>query len=153
MTLSTVVYLDNCVKSYNKIHTVIHTINRTIKLMQKLVHPQEVEVFYLLPAIRRDLAISLKESGMDQKQIAKLLGISEPSVSHYFNSKRATEVEFTEAIKKEIKKSSKNIKTSQDVVKETQRIIKLITSEKEICKVCHEVNKESVSKTCQACYD
>jgi predicted transcriptional regulator len=121
--------------------------------MQKLVHPQEVEVFYLLPAIRRDIAISLKESGKDQKQIAKLLGISEPSVSHYFNSKRATEVEFAEAVKNEIKKASKKINSSQDVVKETQKILKLISSEKEICRVCHEVNKESVPETCQACYD
>ena len=121
--------------------------------MQKLVHPQEVEVFYLLPAIRRDLAISLKESGMDQKQIAKLLGISEPSVSHYFNSKRATEVEFAEAVRNEIKRASKIIKTPQDVVKETQKILKLISREKEICKVCHEVNKEGVSKTCNVCYD
>ena len=72
--------------------------------MQKLIHPQEVEVFYLLPAIRRDIAISFKEAGMDQKQIAKVLGVSEPSVSHYFNSKRATEVEFTELVQKEIKK-------------------------------------------------
>lgn len=121
--------------------------------MQKLVHPQEVEVFYLLPAIRRDIAISLKESGMDQKQIAKVLGVSEPSVSHYFNLKRATDVEFNEEIKNEIKKASKSIKTSEDVVKETQKILKLISSEKEICKVCHEVNKDAVAKTCNVCYD
>lgn len=121
--------------------------------MQKIVHPQEIEVFYLLPAIRRDIAISLKESGIEQKKIAKLLGISEPSVSHYFNSKRATVVEFPAEIKKEIKTSAQNIGTSSDLLRETQRILKLIHGEREICRVCHDVNKSSVSQKCDVCFD
>ncbi len=121
--------------------------------MDKLVHPQEVAVFYLLPAIRRDMAIALKEAGKDQKQIAKILGVSEPSVSHYFNLKRAADVVFGDDIKKEIKRIIKNIKTPQDVVKETQKLLKLIHTGKEICKVCHGVNKETLPKGCAVCYD
>ncbi len=123
------------------------------KSMNKLVHPQEVEVFYLLPAIRKEIAASLKESGMAQKQIAGLLGVSEPSISHYFNSKRAAEIEFNSEIKKEIGKRAKNIMTKQDVIKETQKIINKIYNEKEICKVCHGLNKNNIPKTCIACYD
>ncbi|MBI4141030.1 helix-turn-helix domain-containing protein, partial [Candidatus Woesearchaeota archaeon] len=80
-------------------------------MMEKLIHPQEVEVFYLLPALRRDIAISLKTLGRDQKQIAKILGVSEPSVSHYFNSKRGADVEFSNDVKAAIRKSATAIKT------------------------------------------
>ncbi|MBI4142053.1 helix-turn-helix domain-containing protein [Candidatus Woesearchaeota archaeon] len=121
-------------------------------MMEKLIHPQEVEVFYLLPALRRDIAISLKELGKDQKQIAKILGVSEPSVSHYFNSKRATEVEFTADIKTEIKKISTVINTPHDALKATQRLLKMIHEERDICKVCHDVNKASIPKGCTVCY-
>lgn len=121
--------------------------------MHKLVHPQEVEVFYLLPALRRDMAVSLKELGRDQKQIAKILGVSEPSVSHYFNAKRAQNIEFSPTIKNEIKRTAESIKTPQDTIKETQRLLRIIHTDKEICKVCHDLNKAQISPTCAVCYD
>lgn len=121
--------------------------------MQKLIHPQEVEVFYLLPAIRRDIALCLKAQGKDQKEIAKLLGVSEPSVSHYFNSKRAKDVHFSNEIKTEIQNIVKNLKTQQDLVRVTQKLLRMIQSEKEICKVCQEVNKTNLPKKCEVCFD
>lgn len=120
--------------------------------MHKIIHPQEVEVFYLLPAIRRELAIALKEIGRDQKQIAKLLGVSEPSISHYFNLKRGADVEFTDEIKKEIKKIAGSIKTPQDSIMATQKLLKLISQQKGLCKVCHGINKE-LSESCEACFE
>jgi|SRR3989344_2783426 len=120
--------------------------------MHKLIHPQEVEVFYLLPAIRRDMAIALKQAGQDQKHIAKILGVSEPSVSHYFNLKRGADVVFSEEVKKEIKKSVETIKTPQDTIKATQKLLRLIHSHKQVCQVCKDLNK-SISKTCEACYE
>ena len=120
--------------------------------MQKLVHPQEVEVFYLLPALRRDMAISLKELGRDQKQIAHILGVSEPSVSHYFNAKRATDVAFSDDMQQAIKKTARVIKTPQDTLKATQKLLRKIHAEREICKVCHDVNKTSIPQGCAVCY-
>lgn len=122
-------------------------------VMHKLVHPQELEVFYILPALRRDLAVILKEKGMDQKKIAHVLGVSEPSVSHYFNFKRATDITFSHEIQQEIKKTASRLKTNTDSIKETQKLIKLIQSEREICKVCHGINKNSVPSACGICYD
>jgi len=120
--------------------------------MEKLVHPQEVEVFYLLPALRRDIALSLKTQGKDQKQIAKILGVSEPSISHYFNSKRATDVIFSQEIKNAIKKSAITIITQQDALKATQQLLQMIHQEREICKVCHDVNKTTIPVGCTVCY-
>lgn|SRR3989338_6096864 len=121
--------------------------------MKKLVHPQEVEVFYLLPAIRKELAINLKKSGMPQKQIARLLGVSEPSISHYFNEKRAAGIELSRDIKRAIEKKSGRIKTRQDSIKETQRIISAISNKKEICRVCHALNTTNIPRACAVCYE
>ncbi|MBD3312538.1 transcriptional regulator [archaeon] len=61
--------------------------------------PQEIEVFYVIPAIRRELAEALVSKGFKQKEVAHLLSVSEACVSNYFNHKRADEVSFKPEIK------------------------------------------------------
>ncbi|HIH66091.1 MAG TPA: transcriptional regulator, partial [Nanoarchaeota archaeon] len=56
----------------------------------KLLHPQELEVFYFIPAIRKELSVQMKKKGKGQREIANLLGITEAAVSQYISSKRAT---------------------------------------------------------------
>ena len=42
------------------------------------IMPQEIEVWYLIPALRKELArIFIKDYGLAQKKAAELLGISE----------------------------------------------------------------------------
>jgi len=36
----------------------------------KVLHPQEVEVFYVLPAVRKEFAAALKARGVAQSRIA-----------------------------------------------------------------------------------
>jgi len=68
--------------------------------------PQEVEVRYILPAIRRELArIFIQEHKLAQKEAAKILGLTEAAVSQYQHFKRAKEVVFSEGIVKEIRVS------------------------------------------------
>ena len=38
--------------------------------------PQEIEVWYIIPALRRELAKQMVEAGLTQKKIADLMGIS-----------------------------------------------------------------------------
>jgi ribose 5-phosphate isomerase len=46
--------------------------------------PIEIEYWYVLPVLRRELAKSLKEIGqLKQKEIAKILGMSESAVRQY----------------------------------------------------------------------
>src|SRR3989344_2157312 len=71
------------------------------KNMKKNLLPQEIEVWYLIPAIRRELAkIFIEKYSLSQKKAAQILGISEAAVSQYVKSKRANEIEFP---KREIK--------------------------------------------------
>ena len=68
--------------------------------------PQEIEVRYILPAIRRDFAkILVKEKEKSQKEAADILDITEAAVSQYIHNKRAKEVVFSEDVSNEIRKS------------------------------------------------
>lgn len=46
----------------------------------QLIMPQEVEVFYAIPALRREMAFAMKASGKKQKEIAKLLCVEESTI-------------------------------------------------------------------------
>ena len=70
---------------------------------------QEIEVWYILPAIRREIAKELMNLGLKQKEVANILDITEPAVSQYFKSKRAKDVKFDNSIKNKIKEATKRI--------------------------------------------
>ena len=59
--------------------------------MLKVLQPQEVEVFYLLPTLRKEIAKALKTRGHDQKRIAAMLGVTDAAVSQYISGKRGSD--------------------------------------------------------------
>ena len=66
--------------------------------------PQEIEVRYILPAIRRELArIFIQEHNLSQKEAANVLGLTEAAISQYLHYKRAKEVVFSDIIVNEIR--------------------------------------------------
>ena len=71
--------------------------------------PQEIEVWYVIPAIRRELAKAMINTGLTQKEIAKIMGITEAAVSQYIHSKRAKEIAFSKKVLEEIKISAEKI--------------------------------------------
>ena len=73
------------------------------------IFPQEIEVTYIIPSLRRELAKVMKVSGLTQREIAKKLMVTEQAVSQYFSSKRASTVEFNKKIENEIKRVSKTL--------------------------------------------
>ena len=69
--------------------------------------PQEIEVWYVIPALRREIAKSMIEHyNMTQKQVSGLMNLTEAAVSQYLSSKRAKEIVFGSAVLNEIKKSA-----------------------------------------------
>ena len=101
----------------------------------KLLHPQEIETFYVIPTIRKHFAAALLKQGMMQKDIAKIFGITTSSISQYTSKKRGNELEFTEDVLKEIENSSKKIKDQSSYITETQNILRFIRTSKTICKI------------------
>ena len=102
--------------------------------MKKLVFPQEIEVWYILPAIRKQLAAKLVDSGMSQKEVAKLMQLTEAAISQYKKLKRAKENIFNPEIDREIEKSVK------EILKDTDK------AKKQIDKAKTKIKEEKVDK-------
>ena len=119
--------------------------------MHLTLQPQEVEVFYILPAIRRELSIALKALGKPQKEIAQLLGVTEAAVSQYISHKRATDVAFPEDLKESITAAAKRITDKQSMIQETQAILKAARQDKVICKMHEKVTGE-IPAGCDICF-
>ena len=118
--------------------------------------PQEIEVRYILPAIRRELAIVLiKENKQSQKEAANLLGLTEAAISQYLHSKRAKEVVFSDEVTGEIRKSAEKImaeaKNKQRVVAEIYRISNLTTVKHILCDLHRSQSKDL--KDCNICFE
>jgi predicted transcriptional regulator len=120
--------------------------------------PQEIEIWYVIPAIRKALVAELKKQGLRQKDIAKLLGITESAVSQYGKDKRAVQcyAAFTVSpMKEELSNSAKRILAGQDdpslAVKEINRLCRIIREKKIICDIHRKQNPKMES--CGVCYE
>ena len=118
--------------------------------------PQEVEVRYILPAIRRELArVFIQEHKLSQKEAAKMLGLTEAAVSQYQHSKRAKEVVFSNNVVNEIKVSADRIladkNNKQRVIAEMYRISGLTSVKQILCDIHKAQSKEL--EHCNICFD
>lgn len=112
---------------------------------------QEIEVWYIIPTIRKEIAIAMKKNGLKQFEIAKKLGITNPAVNQYLNKKRGNEIEFDKKILQEIKKSAIKINDKLDSAREIQKILRLLKKEKVTCKLHKSLNKEYCD--CNLCFE
>ena len=111
--------------------------------------PQEIEVWYIIPAIRREFSrILTKKHGMTLEKAGMLLGVSKAAVSQYLSKKRATSFKIPEKIKKEMEKSAKIMaKNGNFAVREMIKILNLIKKERYSCRLCKKYNK-GIIKQC-----
>jgi predicted transcriptional regulator len=115
-------------------------------------HPQEIEVWYVLPAIRRELAKAMIERGVMQKRIAKILGVTEATISHYVKDKRGKRVELSKRVREEIRKSTQAILKDQYLlVDEVQKICRMIRKRKELCRIHQRFERKH--KGCNICFE
>jgi len=112
--------------------------------------PQEVEVRFILPSIRKELSIEMQKQGLKQNQIAKYLNITPAAVSQYLKQKRGT-VNFSKPLQSKIKKSATHIKNNP---KDLQKIIYNLTNEIKnsgfICEIHKKYDKVPVQ--CDICF-
>ena len=144
--------------------------------------PQEVEVWYVLPAIRRELAKvmktkvvqradedgDMKDHKITQKEIARMLGVTEPAITQYLLRKkgqrsRGDQVDLPNEILKEIDKSADSMieeyekarmRDDEDIfqvmTKEINRIIRVMRDAGVMC----DIHREFCAHTedpCDAC--
>jgi predicted transcriptional regulator len=119
-------------------------------MVNKIIHPQELAVWYIIPSLRREIAMEMKSRGIEQKKIAAMLGITEPAISQYTSHKRASEIRFNTKIKEEIKNSvDKIIEKKSSPLAEIQRIMGIPELKEILCSL----HKKSggISKNCKIC--
>lgn len=120
--------------------------------MPKLIFPQEIEVWYILPAIRKKIALKLVENGMSQKAVAEMMGITPAAVNQYKSKKRAKEEIFDKAMEQELNLSIKNIIQDPELLKdEIIRLNNLLKSKGILCKIYKNICALKKSKTCCYC--
>ncbi|MDP3917507.1 MAG: helix-turn-helix domain-containing protein [Nanoarchaeota archaeon] len=118
----------------------------------KIIHPQEIEAWYVIPMIRKELAFAMKKEGLDQKGIAKLLGITPAAVSQYISKKRASNYEIEDGIKFEFIDSARRIAQDKSLIlSEFQRLMKICWDEGVVCEI-HK-SKSWCPEQCEVCYD
>lgn len=109
--------------------------------------PQEIEVWYIIPAVRKELAKLLtKKYGLSYEKAGAALGISKAAVSQYLSNKRANKVCLNTKTKIEVKKSAEKIfENPKAAMLEIQRILKFMKNNNSSCDVCKKYNKEVLS--------
>ena len=114
--------------------------------------PQEIELWYVIPALRKELALALKKQGLTQKKVAEILQVSPAAISQYFKEKRAKNVPFTTATKSLINKSaSKLINNPLLFSKEIINLTNSIRTSGFICSI-HELFESDIKPSCQDCF-
>ena len=117
---------------------------------ERFLMPQEIEVLYVIPAIRRQFAIALKAEGSDQKSIAILLHVTEAAISQYISGKRASQVVFDDATKAEIAKAAKRAQKTGSFLVESQKMLDLIRKRKITCKAHRDFG--GAADDCDVCF-
>ncbi len=117
---------------------------------QMAMLPQEIEVWYVLPALRCQMAKSFLEQGFSQKQTAKTLGVTEAAVSQYVHAKRAQNVEFGDGFKAKIKAACLGVSGGKQTAYEAvQYLVRDFKESKQLCNLHHSL--EGVPKDCDIC--
>lgn len=101
--------------------------------------PQEIEVWYIIPAIRKEMSRLLTlEHGLSYEKAGGLLGISKAAISQYNKNKRAINTRLNKIVLEEIGKSAvKIVEKKVTSVKEILRILKFMREKRisfEYCK-------------------
>jgi len=108
-------------------------------------------MWYVLPAIRKELVIALKNQGKSQKETALLLNLTESAVSQYLNEKRAKEVFLPKEIKEFIAEAAMKVKDKESAYQQIQKISAYVKRTKAICKI--HMGVEKGLERCQICFE
>lgn len=115
--------------------------------------PCEIIVWYVIPAIRSELAKELLKLGMKQKEVSELMDITQPAVSQYITDKRGSGICLKDNVKGMIHGFAK------DLYEGNASKIDLVPK---VCKICKKVettdvleqlgiDKSDLGEDCQSC--
>lgn len=111
--------------------------------------PQEIEVWYIIPAVRKEFSrVLVEKHGLTLEKAGGILGVTKAAVSQYLKNKRASQFKIPSKIRNEIEKSAEILARNKNLaVKEILRILALIKTEKCSCSLCRRYNQD-ILKMC-----
>lgn len=106
--------------------------------------PQEIEVWYIIPKLRKELSCELVEKySLNYDKTGEILGITKSAVSQYLKNKRANKIKLSKEMMDEVKASAGRIyKNNSLALMEIQNLLKKMKETKCSCDVCKKYNKE-----------
>lgn len=115
--------------------------------------PCEIVVWYVIPAIRSELAKDLLALGMKQKQVSELMDITQPAVSQYITDKRGNGVKLNENVREMIAEFAGELADGTakkaDIIGRTCAICKRIETKDVLDQLG--IKQEELGEDCQAC--
>jgi len=111
--------------------------------------PQEIEVWYVIPAIRSQIARCLIEDfDVSYERIGSILGVSRAAISQYVKGKRAAKIKLPNELGPKIMNSCKIlVKDDTRAVEEINKLLEYIRSKGLTFSVCGRL-KEGVLEEC-----
>ncbi len=112
--------------------------------------PQELEVWYVIPSLRKAFADIMLKKGLSQKEIAKKLELGKSAVSQYIKSQRGAELKFDRKMLKKIEQSTEKILQNKSTIKEELVFLcDFIKKEGLLC--CFHRSMDKKLKECEVC--
>ncbi|WP_458404279.1 transcriptional regulator [Methanobrevibacter sp.] len=115
--------------------------------------PCEIVVWYVIPAIRSELAKELLNLGMRQKDVSELMDITQPAVSQYITDKRGSGIKLNDDIREMIKEFARQLSegeaTKADLIPRTCGICKHVKTIDVIEQL--DIDKSQLNEDCQSC--
>ncbi|MBI2451734.1 hypothetical protein HYV50_01490 [Candidatus Pacearchaeota archaeon] len=103
--------------------------------------PQEIEVWYIIPAIRREMSMCFsKEHKISYDNIALMMGLTKAAISQYIAGKRVEKIRMHPKAIEEVKNScNRVVKNKGNVTKEILKVLEIIKKKKLHCEMCGEM--------------
>lgn len=115
--------------------------------------PCEIVVWYVIPAIRSELAKDLLALGMKQKDVSELMDITQPAVSQYITDKRGSGIELSSKVKEMVKELAVQLHNGEasktQIISRTCSICKNIKTEEVLEQL--NIDKTELDEDCQGC--
>ncbi len=115
--------------------------------------PCEIVVWYVIPAIRSELAKELLNLGMKQKDVSEIMDITQPAVSQYITDKRGSGIKFDENVKGMIREFAYELSIGEsnkaDLISRTCVICKNVETSDVLNQLG--VDKSELDENCQSC--
>ena len=115
--------------------------------------PCEIVVWYVIPAIRSELAKELLNLGMKQKDVSELMDITQPAVSQYITDKRGSGIRLKKEVRQMIKDFAFELSTGEstkaDLIPRTCKICKNVRTIDVLEQL--DIDKSELGDDCKSC--